>query len=116
MMVDHDQDRRFRFLRCGDCETVFLENPVEEQDLGEFYPDDYLPYRGEKAWGKYAGIVRRQDHLLNLKKFNLVAKHLSLINQLCDAKAAHPCHKPTYRRRCFLKLKASTGRSNNRNV
>ena len=78
MMVDHDQDRRFRFLRCVDCETVFLENPVKEQDLGEFYPDDYLPYRGEKAWGKYARAVRRQDHSLNRKRVGLVTKHLDL--------------------------------------
>ena len=77
MMVDDLQDRRFRFLRCTDCETVFLENPVDEQDLGEFYPDQYLPYQGEKAWGKYAGVVQRQDHSLNRKRVQLVTKHLA---------------------------------------
>ena len=77
MMVDDHKDRRFRFLRCHDCETVFLDHPVDEQDLGEFYPDDYLPYRGEKAWGKYARVVRRQDHSLNRKRVQLVTKHLA---------------------------------------
>ena len=81
MMVDVNKDRNYRFLLCNHCDSVFLENPIDEQDLSAFYSDYYLPYRGEKAWGKYAGIVRRQDHLLNLKKFNLVAKHLYLKNQ-----------------------------------
>ena len=76
-MVDGDKSKEYCFLKCDDCETVFLENPLDESALGDFYPDYYLPYRGEKAWGKYAKIVQRQDDALNIKRVDLVSKFLS---------------------------------------
>lgn len=74
----HDRESTsFRFNRCGVCGSVFLTNPVEEADLGRFYTEAYLPYRGETAWGKYAGWVRRDDQRLNAKRVRWVRPFLA---------------------------------------
>jgi len=51
----------FRFNRCQNCKSIFLTNPVSESQLSQYYTDAYLPYRGEKAWGKYANFVVWDD-------------------------------------------------------
>lgn len=76
MMMDDVAGATFSFYRCDNCESVFLEAPIKEQDLGKYYPSYYLPYRGEKAWGSYAGIVKRSDNALNLQRVTLVSKFL----------------------------------------
>ncbi|MCL9981111.1 MAG: class I SAM-dependent methyltransferase [Bacteroidia bacterium] len=78
MMVDGDKSKKYNFLKCLNCETIFLENPLNEAELGEFYPSNYLPYRGEWAWGKYYRMVQKQDLKLNTQRVKLLAKHLSL--------------------------------------
>jgi ubiquinone/menaquinone biosynthesis C-methylase UbiE len=76
MMYDGAKGDEFTFLRCEHCETVFLANPVAPDKLGEYYPDYYLPYQGEKAWGKYGKIVAHQDQALNNRRVNLVKRFL----------------------------------------
>lgn len=80
MMVDDDKNSYYRFRKCCDCESVFLESPLEKSDLSDYYPSYYLPYRGEKAWGKFANIVQWSDNVLNYKRVKLVSRFLP-INQ-----------------------------------
>jgi hypothetical protein len=41
---------------CSNCETVFLINPVLPEILKDYYTENYLPYRGSLAWGKYFSL------------------------------------------------------------
>lgn len=75
-MMHEGESADFRFNRCAVCDTVFLTNPVVEGDLGAFYTEAYLPYRGETAWGRYAGWVRRDDERLNAKRVGWVRRFL----------------------------------------
>lgn len=52
-MMHAPNSERYVFHKCLSCESVFLTNPVSEASLGFYYTDNYLPYRGAKAWGKY---------------------------------------------------------------
>ena len=45
------------FNVCNNCEAVFLTNPVTSERLYHYYTDNYLPYRGPAAWGKYSSFV-----------------------------------------------------------
>lgn len=76
-MMHDGESTSFRFNRCGVCGSVFLTNPGVEADLGRFYTEAYLPYRGETAWGKYAGWVRRDDQRLNAKRVRWVRPFLA---------------------------------------
>ena len=48
---------RYIFNKCSSCHTVFLTNPVKEEVLDTYYTDNYLPYKGAAAWGKYSSFV-----------------------------------------------------------
>lgn len=67
----------YTFNRCQNCESVFLTNPVPENQLGQYYTDAYLPYRGEKAWGKYANFVVWDDRKLNVRRAKMALMHLN---------------------------------------
>jgi SAM-dependent methyltransferase len=58
----------FNFNICNSCETVFLTNPVSLQDLDNYYTENYLPYKGAKAWGKYSSFVERSQKQLDLRR------------------------------------------------
>lgn len=45
---------RFTFVRCRRCGLVYLSPRVSERDVGAWYGPDYLPHRGDAAWGRYA--------------------------------------------------------------
>ncbi|MBT8335331.1 MAG: class I SAM-dependent methyltransferase [Gemmatimonadetes bacterium] len=49
--------QRFRFSRCRACGLVYLDPRVPAGDLGRYYTDAYLPYRGPEAWGRWRGLV-----------------------------------------------------------
>jgi SAM-dependent methyltransferase len=55
----------FSFVRCRVCDLVYLCPRVREDEIGEWYGPDYLPYRGDAAWGRYAPFAaegqRRTD-------------------------------------------------------
>ncbi len=44
----------FTFVRCRHCELVYLNPRVREDEVGTWYGPDYLPHRGDAAWGRYA--------------------------------------------------------------
>jgi SAM-dependent methyltransferase len=64
------------FNICANCETVFLTNPVTLEKLNNYYTENYLPYRGSKAWGKYSSFVENSQKALDLKRVNFVKKYL----------------------------------------
>ncbi len=66
----------YTFNRCQNCESVFLTNPIPENQLDQYYTDAYLPYRGEKAWGKYANFVIWDDQKLNERRVKMALHHL----------------------------------------
>lgn len=48
----------FRFTTCGACGLLVLSERVAAEEVGRFYGEDYLPHRGEEAWGPFAPLVR----------------------------------------------------------
>ncbi|MBA3521883.1 MAG: class I SAM-dependent methyltransferase [Gemmatimonadales bacterium] len=56
---------RFTFVRCRQCELIYLSPRVVESEIGRYYEAGYLPHRGAAAWGKYAPLAaegqRRTD-------------------------------------------------------
>ena len=66
-------NERFVFNKCTSCDSVFLTNPVKESDLEHYYTDNYLPYQGAKAWGRYQFFVKKSQENLDLKRVRLVA-------------------------------------------
>ena len=55
----------FRFVRCRLCGLVYLNPRVAERAIDAWYGPEYLPHRGESAWGRYARFAaegqRRTD-------------------------------------------------------
>lgn len=97
MMLDDNEKSYFHFFKCGNCESVFLESPIKEQSLDKYYPSYYLPYRGEKAWGKYSCFVQMSNNALNYKRVRFVARFLP---STCSYKSINildlGCGKPDF--------------------
>ena len=66
----------YRFHKCNVCQAVFLTNPVSEEHLDNYYTDNYLPYQGSGAWGKYRSFVERSQVQLDTRRVNFVGKWL----------------------------------------
>gem|GEM_PF-3879464 len=70
-----------KFDRCEDCKLVILNPRVAPDELGEYYKSYYLPYRGDKAWGKYADMVAKDQskiddaRLATLEKYTTITQH-----------------------------------------
>ncbi|NJO01396.1 MAG: hypothetical protein HC880_06650 [Bacteroidia bacterium] len=47
----------FTFVRCRHCDMIYLNPRVYADDVGQFYPENYFPYLGEQAWGRFARLV-----------------------------------------------------------
>lgn len=93
MHVSNNQ--QFVFNICATCDTVFLTNPVAEDDLFNYYTENYLPYRGAKAWGKYSSFVEKSQKTLDQNRVNLVKKYLNkseVKNTILDV----GCGKPSF--------------------
>jgi SAM-dependent methyltransferase len=66
----------YTFNICDTCEAVFLTNPVTNEKLDNYYTDNYLPYRGAAAWGKYSSFVVNSQKKLDLRRVNFVKRQL----------------------------------------
>jgi 2-polyprenyl-3-methyl-5-hydroxy-6-metoxy-1,4-benzoquinol methylase len=93
MMYQHMPDK-YNFDRCNDCGLVFLNPRFPETELRQFYSSTYLPYRVEKAWGKYAFLVKHAQHKIDFARVSRLKKHHNLTNQsrILDV----GCGKPTF--------------------
>lgn len=74
----HRGEETFDFVSCQACELVFLHPRVPQDQLGRYYQDSYLPYRGPDAWGKYAPLVERDLRRTDLARAKLVKKYVAL--------------------------------------
>lgn len=68
------------FNVCNNCEAVFLTNPVTPERLEHYYTDNYLPYRGAAAWGKYSSFVANSQKKTDSNRVNFVKKYLKKNN------------------------------------
>ncbi len=68
------------FNVCNNCEAVFLTNPVTPERLDNYYTDNYLPYRGPAAWGKYSSFVTNSQKKTDSNRVDFVKKYLKKNN------------------------------------
>jgi SAM-dependent methyltransferase len=88
----------FAFRRCGECGYVFIAEPVAPAELGRYYTDSYLPYRGAEAWGKHAPTVAAADRKLIESRASLVAGFAALGSDSCVLDIG--CGRPDFLVRC----------------
>jgi len=93
MMHTYNKETYF-FFTCNNCDSKFLANPVDEEQLSKYYTQNYLPYRGSHAWGKFSKFVEWDDTKLNKSRKNTVLSYLTKTRdiQLLDV----GCGKPDF--------------------
>jgi 2-polyprenyl-3-methyl-5-hydroxy-6-metoxy-1,4-benzoquinol methylase len=79
-LMHESNNEVFIFNVCNNCEAVFLTNPVTPERLEHYYTDNYLPYRGPAAWGKYSSFVANSQKKTDSKRVNFVKKYLKKNN------------------------------------
>jgi SAM-dependent methyltransferase len=79
-LMHETNNELYTFNICNNCEAVFLTNPVNQERLDHYYTDNYLPYRGSAAWGKYSSFVANSQKKLDLNRVNFVKKYLKKNN------------------------------------
>jgi SAM-dependent methyltransferase len=99
----HQGDETFDFSQCQDCGLVFLNPRVPPSELGRYYRDSYLPYRGPEAWGRYAPLVERDLRRTDQARVKVVKKHVPLSPH--EVVLDVGCGKPSFLQR----LLAQTG-------
>ena len=95
------QKEKFNFDQCTDCGYVFINPPIEQSHLKNYYTEYYLPYRGASAWGKYAKQVEKSDQKLNEKRAILLAEHGKITEKSLILDIG--CGKPEFLQRCVEK-------------
>lgn len=97
-----DRREKFSFDRCAACGYVFLNPTVPTAELKRFYPDNYLPYRGAEAWGKYAAQVRKSEEKLNEKRVKMLLQYgvPDKDSKILDI----GCGKPDFLLKCYEKF------------
>lgn len=76
-LMHRSNSEYYTFNKCTSCESVFLTNPVPHSRLNDYYTENYLPYKGALAWGKYASFVAKSQETLDLKRTKVVANNLT---------------------------------------
>lgn len=92
-LMHESNNEVYIFNICANCETVFLTNPVNPENLIHYYTENYLPYRGSKAWGKYSSFVENSQKTLDLKRVNFVKKYIhknATNNNVLDVGCGNP--------------------------
>ena len=99
----HPSKEIFNFDQCQNCGLVFLNPRLLEKDLGEFYTDYYLPYRGDEAWGKYAYLVAGSQKKVDKKRVAIIKKYAQNISKAIVLDVG--CGKPTFLKMLFEQYK-----------
>lgn len=76
-LMHQPNEEHYTFNKCVSCESVFLTNPVQDYILDNYYTDNYLPYKGAEAWGKYKSFVTKSQEKLDLKRVQVVANNMT---------------------------------------
>lgn len=93
MMHAHNTEQYY-FNRCLNCKSVFLTNPVKEEQLKNYYSNSYLPYRGAKAWGKFQSFVEKSQQKLDIKRAKFVARSVDRNKKISILDVG--CGKPSF--------------------
>lgn len=96
----HPSEESFNFDQCADCGLVFLNPRVPLEGLNAYYTAFYLPYRGAKAWGKYANLVAGDQKTIDQKRIKVLAPYIN--KEITPTILDVGCGKPS-----FLKSLAS---------
>jgi ubiquinone/menaquinone biosynthesis C-methylase UbiE len=88
------RDERFTFVRCRDCGLVYLDPRVPAGDIGAWYGPDYLPHRGQAAWGRYAAFAAEGQRRTDRVRVRLVTRAAPLLppSRVLDV----GCGRPTF--------------------
>ena len=104
-MMHSNAAKQFHFQKCGVCNSVFLSNPVSESELFQYYEENYLPYQGAKAWGKFAPFVQKSQKKLDARRVavvkNAVKNHSGKFSLLDVG-----CGRPSFLKQAQQKLQA----------
>lgn len=65
---------RFTFVRCRRCGLIYLDPRVPESEIGRWYGPDYLPHRGDAAWGRYAAFAAEGQRRTDRARVRLAAR------------------------------------------
>ncbi len=98
----HASKKQFNFDQCFDCSLVFLNPRLQPEDLMDYYDTYYLPYRGAKAWGKYAPIVSKSQLKLDQRRVQVVRQHHTINKNTLLVDIG--CGKPTFLKQCWQQL------------
>lgn len=71
----HHTNDMFSFSHCQTCESAFLNPRVTTEQLKDYYPDYYLPYRGAEAWGKYKSFVENSQRKMDANRRKTCQKY-----------------------------------------
>jgi len=83
-LMHEPNQEHYIFNICTNCEAVFLTNPISNENLEKYYTENYLPYRGASAWGKYSSFVINSQKNLDLRRVTFVKKYLKKNEQNLD--------------------------------
>ena len=103
-LMHKENQERYVFNKCLSCESVFLSNPISESLLENYYTDNYLPYKGADAWGKYKLFVEKSQENLDLKRMQLVAKYTKNLKSFTVLDVG--CGNPSFLKKVQKKLNA----------
>jgi 2-polyprenyl-3-methyl-5-hydroxy-6-metoxy-1,4-benzoquinol methylase len=94
----HSNKEMFNFDQCKNCNFVFLNPRVPENQLKNYYTKFYLPYRGSEAWGKFGKLVENSFKKLDLRKL----KRVQQVHELNPASLVLDigCGKPSFLKMC----------------
>ncbi|MEM6966776.1 MAG: class I SAM-dependent methyltransferase [Bacteroidota bacterium] len=90
----HPSEEVFNFDQCENCGLVFLNPRVPQMELGKYYTDFYLPYRGDAAWGKYEKWVASSQKKVDQKRTKMVSTYANIHAQSTILDVG--CGKPTF--------------------
>lgn len=69
-------EKLFSFHKCLNCGIVFLFNPPSNEEIGQYYSSNYLPYFDNNSWGKYSIFVKIGQNNIDKKRVSLVLKEI----------------------------------------
>lgn len=104
-LMHKSNNEDYIFNKCASCDNVFLTNPVQEQKLNEYYTDNYLPYKGAVAWGKYESFVTKSQENLDLKRVQVVANNVTATKPFSILDVG--CGNPSFLEAVQKKLRAN---------